>query len=302
MQLYKHYYKIHENTKMIIFMDKEITSEKNIQFLLEDLMVLNSIKVEYIIKPGIENDINLTNEDLDGTKKKKMIYFNKKGLLENNGSRVNSIDVVSLGYEEKINKILSNNDNETVKHFLSEAKKLILNGKIDRAHIIPFKSKNLLYELLSIDGVGTIIGSKFGEPEIKGIDSKDIPVVKSLLDANIKKGFLKPRNENYLQANYKNFYIAYVDQIPVGCVEIIPINENTVELGALSVIENFLCYKIGVRLTQFVEFYAKNNKKIVISVTNNPKLEKIYLSNGYSLDTEGKYSFRSENHPEKNCI
>ncbi len=301
MKLYNHYYKIHNNSKLIILMDEEITNDNNMQLLLDDLKALSSkTNIEYIIKSRIKNNIELTDDDLKSDNKKKLILFNKKWLLWEDWYRINSIDIASKKYQERVNDILKNNNDATLNGFLLKAKTLIKSWKIDRAHIIPFKSKNLIYELLSIDWVGTIIGKWFWKPEIRQGEKKDILIIKSLLDSNIKKGFLKPRNISYLRSAYQNFYVAYIDNIPVWCVEIIPINQNIIELGALSIIENFLSYKIWLWLIQFVENYANKNKKILISVTNNPKLQEIYLNNNYILDETWKYLFRSIKSPGKN--
>jgi hypothetical protein len=64
MKLYKHYDEIHKNSKMILLMDKNVTTAENLTLLMNDLQKLVKINVEYLIKFAIESNVTITNEDL----------------------------------------------------------------------------------------------------------------------------------------------------------------------------------------------------------------------------------------------
>lgn len=300
IKLYKQYDKIHTNSKLVIMLDKEVTTEKNTKILVDELMQLTKINIDFLIKFDCTEGTYLDPKDLEWEYiKKKLIYIDSKWLLNNSWERVNSLDIQSSCYKEKIQEILGIPWNEKFKSFIKEAENNINNWNIDRVHIIPFWGWNLINELYSIDWVWTIIWKWFWNPEISWAKLEDVQIIKWLLDINSKLGFLKSRSIEYISNNYNNFIIAYVDSIPVWCVEIIPINDNTVELWALSVVPNYLSHKIWLKLIKFVEDYAESRNKTIISVTDSPKLEKIYENNWYILDFEWKYEFRIQKSPGK---
>lgn len=67
-------------------------------------------------------------------------------------------------------------------------------------------------------------------PDIGDAREIDVPTLFTLLSAHKYSKHLKPRSIEYLQQYWSRFKVARIDNIPVGCVEVIPVNKDTIEL------------------------------------------------------------------------
>jgi N-acetylglutamate synthase-like GNAT family acetyltransferase len=102
-----------------------------------------------------------------------------------------------------------------------------------------------------------------------------------------------------VEKNRKKFYIAKIDDIVVGCLEKIDLDRTTIELGALAVATRFRNQQIGIFLIQsFVALARKQGCQRIISLTRNPKLQKIYQSFGFKRKIPQDLEKRKKRSPE----
>lgn len=157
----------------------------------------------------------------------------------------------------------------------------VTKNEIDRIHILRANRKNgIKEELFTLEGAWTMIEGNF-KPEIDDTREWDITILFALLSAHKYSGQLKPRSMEYLAQHWGRFKVARVDDIPVGCVEVIPIDDNTLELWGIAVNLDFMDFRIWKRLIEEVEAYAYLQNKNVIAISNNSKLWWMLESRGY---------------------
>lgn len=162
----------------------------------------------------------------------------------------------------------------------------VKNGQISRIHILRAGEKNAIKnELLSLDGSGTLIENNF-RPEIHTANEWDIETIYHLFQSLKKSWQLKSRSRWYITRHIQRFIVAEIDTIPLWCVEIIPIDSTTIELGGLAVNAYFMNFKVGKRLIESVEEYAYVQSKNVISITGNQKLATILEARWYTRAEE----------------
>ncbi len=160
------------------------------------------------------------------------------------------------------------------------AQSVVKNG-IDRIHILRANRRNgIKEELFTLEGVGTMIEWNF-KPEIGDASETDVTTLFSLLSAHKYSGQLKPRSMDYLREYWGRFKVAKIDDVAVGCVEMIPIDNDTIELWGIAVNLDFMDYRIGKRLIEEVELFAYCQSKNIIAVTNNPKLGGMFEARWY---------------------
>ena len=229
----------------------------------------------------------------------KLIILERQFLYWEDWKKINTISTNKLEgalLENDINRLWIWNIN--FRQDLLTICKSIEEENIHRVHILPaWKKHAIKNELFSLEGSWTLIGNDFGNPEIVPAQGWDEDILTWILSTNWKSKFLKPRTKEYIIDNISHFRIAKVDNIPVWCMEIIPINSDTIELWALAVIKGFLSFKIWFTLVDFAEKYASKNRLDIISLTNNPKLESIYKWRWFREDTENLYWERSKKSP-----
>ncbi len=105
----------------------------------------------------------------------------------------------------------------------------------------------------------------------------------NLLFIGQTSGHIRPRSREYVEIHWNRFKVARVNGVIVGCVEIIPLDTSTIELGGIVIDPNFMNFHIGKRLIETVEIYALQEKKDVVAVTANPKLTSILEKKDYVL-------------------
>jgi predicted GNAT family N-acyltransferase len=84
----------------------------------------------------------------------------------------------------------------------------------------------------------------------------------------------------------------------VGCAEKIPLDEKTVELGALAISSRFRNQQIGLLLiTSFIDEMKATGFSRIISLTNNEKLARMYLDLGFQCLSPAGLKFRQDQSP-----
>jgi len=209
----------------------------------------------------------------------KLIILERQYLIWEKGDKINTISTNKLQTE-----LAENNAewlwiaNVNIRRALLKICQAVENSHIHRVHILPWGRKNAIkHELFSLEWVWTLIWNDFWNPEIRNAWEQDEHIIKWILESHKKNKFLKPRSKEYISRHISQFKIAYIDGIPVGCMEIIQEDEKTIELWALTVIHSFLSLKIWVALIQYIQSYARKYGFGIISLTNNEKLQGIYV-------------------------
>ena len=158
----------------------------------------------------------------------------------------------------------------------------------DNFNIIPFNTKE------------RPISQRFYQGAVlNDANQRDIKPIYELYSSLESLGQLKPRNQEYITTNIDNFITVKVGGQLVGSVEIINIDNKTIELGGIAVDTDIQNMNIGIQLIDAVERYASTRGLNIISVTGSPKLARIYQQRGYVLRESGEYQKRAEESPTK---
>jgi GNAT superfamily N-acetyltransferase len=326
MKLYiDHYAEIHKWSTMA-FAVREWVLRNNHHLIIEDLKFLTRKWISVILyhniarnlwndrflKENVESKIPLAQiervpDDIDiyqcvlsvKNDVKKLIILERQFLVWEDWKKINAISTDKLTLEiekEGLSRLWIWNIN--FRNSLLQICEAIEKWNIHRVHVLPWGKKNAIkHELFSLEWVWTLIWNDFWNPDIRHSLEWDENIIKWILESNKWNKYLKPRSKEYIEKNVTQFRIAYIDWIPVGCVEIIQEDENTIELWALAVVHSFLRLKIWMTLIEYVKQYAKSHWFGIISLTNNEKLQKIYYSIWFKNDENWKYNERANKSP-----
>ena len=229
----------------------------------------------------------------------KLIFLERQYLIWENWEKINTISTRMLTTEIEEQKRWSLWIwNVNLKGPLLQICQAVEKWIFDRVHILPWGRKNAIkHELFSLEWVWTLIWNDFWKPEIRQILLDDVDILKWILDSREWNQYLKKRTKQYLEENISNFRIAYIDWIPVGCVEIIQENECVIELWALKVVCSFLSLKLWKALIDYVISYAITNWFEIISLTNNRILQGIYERIWFKEEKEWLFQDRANKSP-----
>ena len=232
----------------------------------------------------------------------KIVFIERKYLTDEKGRKLNALTTKNALKLIKEKKIFAYGDliaNTNFKAIIEKICNKIENKDIDRIHIVPARKSCLKHELFSLEGTGTLIANNFTET-LEGIHSdEEVRMVENILKPYISKGLIKPRNREHISDHRRNFYMAKIDGIPVGCVEKINLSEGTVELGALAVATRYRNHQVGFFLIKsFVELAKKEGYRRVVSLTKNPRLKNIYCSVGFEEKIPWDLQFRKSKSPD----
>ncbi len=221
-----------------------------------------------------------------------------RGIVNSNGERVNLISVgecAGNGGSVPLDEIL---ERVGLKTAVTLMKSAVSEKRVSRIHVLRASEENaLVEELLSIEGSGTLIESNF-VPKAHRAEPEDVQAISGLFRSEMASGNLRHRPEGYFEAHFERFTVVEIDSVPVACVEMIPIDDRTVELAGIVVSARFLDYKIGRFLVENFEAESRKNGKNIISVTANPKLMTILERRGY-VRAEHAFPERSARSPGK---
>ena len=210
----------------------------------------------------------------------KIIFLERKYLIDRNGKKINAINTRYTresisGYGELIGNV-------NLKSTLDKICHKIDSGGCERVHILPAGKDAVKHELFTIEGSGTLIANDFEEIFAPVGGTEEIEIVTGILNQYKHENYLKPRNKAYLQRNRSNFYVAKIDGIIVGCAEKRVIDPQTVEIGALAISTKFRNQRVGIFLvTSFMQEMVSQGFLRCVSLTNNPKLKKLFRGLGF---------------------
>jgi N-acetylglutamate synthase-like GNAT family acetyltransferase len=92
--------------------------------------------------------------------------------------------------------------------------------------------------------------------------------------------------------------VTRIDGIIVGCVEMIAIDAETIELGALAISTKFRNQRVGLFTIQaFIREMQRRGFGRFISLTNNPKLTSLYKAVGFQRVSPPAYQRRQAESP-----
>jgi N-acetylglutamate synthase-like GNAT family acetyltransferase len=232
----------------------------------------------------------------------KLIFIERKYLSDENGCKINTLTTRKALRMIREKQIFAYGDlitNINFKGIIEKICQKIEQSEINRIHIVPAGKYSLKHELFSLEGTGTLIANDFSETMESVASAEQVRIVSDILQPYIKRGLIKPRDRNYVEKNRKKFYIAKIDDIVVGCLEKIDLDRTTIELGALAVATRFRNQQIGIFLIQsFVALARKQGCQRIISLTRNPKLQKIYQSFGFKRKIPQDLEKRKKRSPE----
>ncbi len=134
---------------------------------------------------------------------------------------------------------------------------------------------------------------------IEDATSQDIGKIFALYKDHELAGHLRPRSMEYITGNIDNFLTIQIDGKLAGCVEIIQIDDDTIELWGIVVATAFQNMNMSWLLIDSVEWYAQIRSLNIISVTDSKVLANIYKKRGYILRSSGEYDERAKQSPTK---
>jgi N-acetylglutamate synthase-like GNAT family acetyltransferase len=218
----------------------------------------------------------------------KLIFLERKYLCDVHGRRINTLTT-----RDTLQNMAEFVANVNIAGVLEQICCRIADGAYDRVHILPARKNSIKHELFTVEGTGTLIANNFKEEFIPVVTEEDIEMVTGILNLYKKKGYLKPRSKQYLSEHREQFRLTLIDGVAVGCAERLIIDSQTIELGALAISTRFRNQRVGVFTVAAFEAEAKRlGFKLILSLTNNPKLHAIYKQLGFTRGTLPEYGAR----------
>ena len=239
----------------------------------------------------VDSDTDFYSAVLEQAPVFKLIFLERKYLTDAKGRRLNTLDTrrVREGWQGYGDLIANTNFRSTMEKICS----CIDAGHLDRVHILPVRKNTIKHELFTVEGTGTLIANNFQESFLPIRSEADEQLVAGILMLYKSKGYLKPRGPAYIATHRDNFYMTQIDGIAVGCVELIPIDAQTVELGALAISTRFRGQRVGVfTVHSFIEEARRRGYARIISLTKNPRLQSLYKNLGFVRRSPRRYAER----------
>jgi amino-acid N-acetyltransferase len=221
----------------------------------------------------------------------KLIFLERKYLTDTRGRRINALDTrrVRDGWHSYGDLIA----NASFRSTMDKICQRIDAGHLKRVHILPARKHTIKHELFTVEGSGTLIANDFQEDFLPIRSEEDEQLVAGILHLYRSKGFLKPRDRAYIAAHRDNFFMTRIDGIMVGCVELLPVDDQTAELGALAISTRFQGQRVGVfTVNAFIDEARRRGYRSIISLTKNPRLQSLYLSLGFVRQSPARFAER----------
>jgi len=225
----------------------------------------------------------------------KIVFIERSCLLDKHKNKINTLTThkmrKNLNFHDVISNVNFNNIFDIICYKIEQNENL-------RVHILPAVKNAIKHELFSIEGSGTMIANNFHEKFSNKINQQEIRIIVNILKSYKYQGFLKPRSKEYIKSNIDNFYVAKIDDVIVGCAEKLEINSECIELGSLAVSTKFRSQQIGFFIiNSFINEMKNYCVKQIVSLTNNPKLQSIFLSLGFKQKCPKELCQRQERSP-----
>ena len=249
-----------------------------------------------IVRPLPELDIY--NYVLDHEEKvHKLIFLERKPLVDQDGRKINS--VTTQGVRQSINTWGELIGNINFKGVLERICNRIDAGHYERVFIIPAGKNAIKQELFTIEGYGSLIANNFVERFEPVAAEAEVRLINGILKLYKHEGFLKPRTESYVREHRADFYVTLIDDIVVGCVEKKAVDEKSVEIAALAISTKFRNQRIGVFTVEaFMACMQEQGFTRFISLTNNPRLKRLYEAMGFEVCSRPEYRARQADSPD----
>jgi N-acetylglutamate synthase-like GNAT family acetyltransferase len=227
----------------------------------------------------------------------KLIFLERKPLLDLKGQKINAIH--TQGVDSTVQAWGDLIANINYKDILARICDQIEAGRYDRVHILPAAKNAIKHELFTIEGHGTMIANNYFERFEPLASEEDVRFINGILKLYKHEGYLKLRNEDYLRRQRDNFFVTLIDDIVVGCIEKKVVDAQTIEIAALAISTRFRNQRVGVfTVKAFVEAMHQQGYSRFISLTNNPKLTRLYQTLGFESCTRKQYQARQAVSPE----
>jgi len=239
----------------------------------------------------VDSDTDFYSAVLEQAPVFKLIFLERKYLTDAKGRRLNTLDTrrVREGWQGYGDLIANTNFRSTMEKICS----CIDAGHLDRVHILPVRKNTIKHELFTVEGTGTLIANNFQESFLPIVNDEDEELLSGILDLYKGQGYLKPRGRAYIGSHRDNFYMTQIDGIAVGCVELLPVDAQTAELGALAISTRFRGQRVGVfTVNSFIEEARKRGYQRIISLTKNPRLQSLYKNLGFIKQSPRRYAER----------
>ena len=226
----------------------------------------------------------------------KLIFLERRFLIDSSGNKINA--VTTKRAREHMADFADIVANVNFKDVMKRICQKIEDHWCERVHILPAGKDTIKLELFTVEGSGTLIANNFTEEFRRVETDEEVAIIHRILGMHQRSGFLKPRSKEYLSEHRSRFYVTVIDGIIVGCVECKPIDERTVELGALAISARFRNQRIGVfTVHSFMHKLHEQGFTRFISLTNNPQLETLYLTLEFARKTLPEYQWRQDLSP-----
>ncbi|MFH1985583.1 MAG: GNAT family N-acetyltransferase [Pseudomonadota bacterium] len=271
-------------TALIHNMSNRFANQKHFQRLADRLPETHIIR--------LMPDTDFYQQVLDRTDTAfKLVFLERRFLQDQKGRKINAIST------QLISDVAGWVGNVNFRNALDRICQKIDAGIYNRVHIVPAGRQTLRKELLTIEGAGTLIANNFTET-FAPLTMAGLPLVAAMLDQYSKEGLIKPRDRQYLLEHLPFFYVTRIDDIVVGCVEEKPVDQDTVELGALAIATKFRNQRVGVfTVNAFIREMKTKGYHRFISLTRNIKLQQLYLSLGFRQETPEAFKARQAQSP-----
>lgn len=265
-------------------------NQKLIKELLQKLPATNLIR--------IPPDVDFYGAVLRSSQTRfKLIFLERRYLVDKQGQKINTLTTSRI--RESFSDVGELVANINFRDALTQICENIEAGLCERIHILAAGKNSIKHELFTVEGCGTMIANNFVEEFRQVASDDDVAIVNRILAMYKRLGFLKPRSKNYVNENRSRFFVTAIDGIIVGCVEQKPVDDKTVELGALAISTRFRNQRIGVyTVNAFMERMQAAGYYHFISLTNNPRLEELFLKIGFTKGTREEYKERQSQSPD----
>jgi N-acetylglutamate synthase-like GNAT family acetyltransferase len=226
----------------------------------------------------------------------KLIFLERKPLCDAKGRRINTLTTTAA--RDTLSSYGDLITNANFKQIMDRICRQIDGGAYDRVHILPAGKHAIKHELFTIEGSGTLIANNFEERFDPVETGADVKMILGILGLYKRKGYIKPRSRDYVEAHRENFFITRIDGIVVGCAEALEIDVETVELGALAISTKFRSQRVGVYTVEaFLAAMGERGYRRIISLTNNPRLAALYHRMGFAPSADPAYAARQTRSP-----
>jgi amino-acid N-acetyltransferase len=226
----------------------------------------------------------------------KLIFLERRPLIDSGGNKINALNTNRL--RQSLGEFGDAIANVNFRDAMNRICEMIEMGACDRVHILPAGKDTIKHELFTVEGSGTMIANNFTEEFRRVASDEEVAIVARILASYKRGGFLKPRSKEYLDSHRHQFFVTVIDTIIVGCVEQKPIDDETVELGALAISTRFRNQRVGVyTVGAFIHTMQAEGFRRFISLTRNPRLQELLKRLGFVEGDRAEYRRRQEQSP-----